>query len=117
VAHSKSALKRWRQNERARERNKSVRSASRTSVRNAREAITGGSDADAAIREATRVLDRAAKRNVIHKNAAARQKSRLMKQRNRAATSTADEAPKRTRRATGGAAKKTATKRAPRAKS
>ena len=116
MAHSKSALKRWRQNERARARNKGVRSEARTSVKNARTAILDGTDADAAIQEATRVLDRAAKRNVIHKNAASRQKSRLMKQRNRASSAPAAETPKKTRRASGGAAKKTATKRATRAK-
>ena len=111
MAHSKSALKRWRQNERARARNKGVRSSTRTAVRNARAAIADGGDADAAISEAMRVLDRAAKRNVIHKNAASRHRSRLMTMRNRAAGAPAAEAPKRGRR-TSGAAKKTATKRA-----
>ena len=93
MAHSKSALKRWRQNEAHRARNKSVRTAARGAVKKAHTAIAAGdSEAEAAIREATSILDRAAKSNVVHKNAAARHKSRLMRQLNAASTSTA--APK-----------------------
>jgi small subunit ribosomal protein S20 len=109
LAHSKSALKRWRQNERHRERNKGVRSGTRTAVKKARTGIAANSDdAQAAVTEAISVLDRAAKRNVIHKNAASRQKSRLMKHLN-AVTSGEAAAPATKKRA---AAKKTATKSA-----
>jgi small subunit ribosomal protein S20 len=100
VAHSKSALKRWRQNEAHRARNKGVRTAARSAVKKAHEAIEApDGDAAAAIREASSILDRAAKRNVVHKNAASRHKSRLMRQANRASTAVAEPAPaKRTRK-------------------
>jgi small subunit ribosomal protein S20 len=112
MAHSKSALKRWRQNERRRERNKSVRSTSRTAVKNARAAIESGNsdDAEAAVRSAIAVLDRASKSNVVHKNAVARHKSRLMRRLNAIGSPTVA-AP---RKGTKSAAKKTAAK--PRAK-
>ena len=102
LAHSKSALKRWRQNEAHRERNKGVRSGARTAVKKAHTAIEGGSDdAQAAIREAASILDRAAKGNVVHKNAVARHKSRMARHANKlAGASTAvAEAPKKARKA------------------
>lgn len=109
MAHSPSALKRWRQSERRKARNKPVRSAARTAVRKARETITAGSqdEAQAAIREAMSVLDRAAKRRVIHPNAAARRKSRLMLQLNKVAGGTATAAPAKK------SARKTTAKKAP----
>ena len=65
MAHSKSALKRWRQNERHRERNKPVRTSARTAVKKARAAADGDPDeARAAVAEASSILDRAAKRRV-----------------------------------------------------
>ncbi len=84
MAHSKSALKRLRQATAAGERNKSVRSEARTAVKTARVAIASGiaEEAQAAVRAAEGILDRAAKRRVIHKNAASRHKSRLMKHAN-----------------------------------
>ena len=105
MAHSKSALKRWRQNEAHRERNKPVRTGARSSVRKAQSAIDGGGDdAKAAISEAASILDRAAKRRVIHPNAASRHKSRLMKHLNQATASpgASEAAPKRARKATTG---------------
>lgn len=115
MAHSKSALKRWRQNERRRERNKAVRSSSRTAVKTARDTIASGDhDASvAAIAEASSVLDRAAKSNVVHKNAVARHKSRLARRLNKIDHPPAEE-PKKARKSTKTAAKKTAAK--PRAK-
>lgn len=115
MAHSKSALKRWRQNEAHRARNKPVRSEARSAVKKARELIavatSGGSDdAAAAVREAASVLDRAAKRNVIHRNAASRQKQRLMRHLNQAGSPATAEAPKRARKT---AAKKATAKKAP----
>jgi small subunit ribosomal protein S20 len=80
VAHSRQARKRWRQNEARRARNKPVRTGARTAVKSARDAAgAGGDDAAAAVREAISILDRAAKRGGIHKNAASRQKSKLMR--------------------------------------
>ena len=101
MAHSKSALKRWRQNEAHRARNRPVRTAARTAVKKAHTAIAAGdADATAAIREAASILDRAAKNNVVHKNAVARHKSRMMRQLNRAGAAPAAEAaePKRARK-------------------
>lgn len=80
MAHSKSARKRIRTAERNRLRNRVYRSGSRTLVRRAMEAIEAG-DADAAseaVQRAVRMLDRTAGKGIIHKNTAARQKSRLM---------------------------------------
>jgi small subunit ribosomal protein S20 len=87
LAHSKSALKRWRQNETHRESNKPVRTGARTATRKAHATIVAGTpdEAQAAIREATGIVDRAAKRNVIHKNTASRHKSRMMKHLNKVA--------------------------------
>ena len=101
MAHSKSALKRWRQNERHRERNKGVRTAARSAVKKAHAVIEGGSDAQAAIREAASILDRASKGNVVHKNAVARHKSRMARHASKLATAAAvvAEAPKKARRA------------------
>ena len=68
-----------------------VRTAARTAVKVAHKAIADGDgDASAAIREAASILDRAAKHNVIHKNAVARHKSRMVRQLNRAGGPAAD---------------------------
>jgi small subunit ribosomal protein S20 len=119
VAHSRSALKRWRQNLRHRERNKAVRTSARTAVKKARDVIAAA-DADearVAIAEASSILDRASKGNVVHRNAVARHKSRLMRRLNAATGPAAAEEPKKARKTTKTAktaAKKTAAK--PRAK-
>lgn len=79
MANIKSQIKRNRQNEAARARNKAVRSRTRTMVKQFEVAVEAG-DKDAAAeayRAAASALDRAADRNVIHTNAAARRKSRL----------------------------------------
>jgi small subunit ribosomal protein S20 len=102
LAHSKSAFKRWRQADAAAERNKAVRSAARTAVKSARTAIASGvaEDAQAAVRAAEGILDRAAKRRVIHRNAASRHKSRLMRHANQAVGGvTITETPKKTKKA------------------
>jgi len=75
VANTKSALKRIRQNERRRLRNRAIRSNIRSSVKTAR-AAEGPTQA-AAVHEAIRTLDRAVSRGVIHRNTAARKKSSL----------------------------------------
>jgi small subunit ribosomal protein S20 len=78
MANIKSQIKRNRQNDRRRLRNKSVQSALKTSVKRARGAIESGQD-DAAqlVRNTTRDFDRAVAKGAIHKRAAARRKSRL----------------------------------------
>lgn len=80
MANIKSQIKRNRQNKKRRERNRVVRGSARTALRNARMAIESGNveEARAATQLATRALDKAAAKGIIHKNKAARQKSRLV---------------------------------------
>lgn len=79
MANIKSQQKRIRTNERARLRNKSVKSALRTSVRAFREAAHAGEKEKAAelLVATNRKLDKAASKGVIHKNQAANKKSAL----------------------------------------
>ncbi len=80
MANIKSQIKRNRQNERRAERNKAVRSELKTRVKTAvRSAETGAENAGEALKLAQKRLDMAAAKGVIHKNAAARRKSRLMR--------------------------------------
>jgi small subunit ribosomal protein S20 len=84
MAHSLSSRKRVRQNEKQRARNRARRSALKTRLKDAAEQLLHGSPevlAESA-RKAIQSLDRAASRRTIHKNAAARTKSRLMKKLN-----------------------------------
>jgi small subunit ribosomal protein S20 len=86
VANIKSQIKRNKQNEKRHERNKAVRSELKTRVRTATVAAeTGADDADAKLRAAIKRIDTAAAKGVIHKNQAARRKSRLQAQVNQAA--------------------------------
>jgi small subunit ribosomal protein S20 len=81
VANIKSQIKRNRQNEARRQRNKAVKSSLKTHVRRFREAADSG-DATAAteaMRSACRELDKAASKGVIHKNQAANRKSAISK--------------------------------------
>lgn len=79
MANSVQARKRARQAEDSRQRNASQRSAMRTSVKAIQKAIDAGDkdQATAAFKAAVPVLDRMARKGIIHKNAAARSKSRL----------------------------------------
>jgi small subunit ribosomal protein S20 len=78
LAHSKSALKRWRQSIERRDRNRSVKSKTRTTLTKALASIQDdASTAEDAVREAVSALDKAAQKGIIHANAAARSKSRL----------------------------------------
>jgi small subunit ribosomal protein S20 len=87
VANIKSQIKRVKTNEKRRQRNKSVRSAVRTAVRKFREAVEAGNNDEAAElqRAASRALDKAASKGVIHKNQAANRKSAMAKRINSAA--------------------------------
>jgi small subunit ribosomal protein S20 len=81
VANIKSQIKRNKQNEKARQRNKAVKSELKTAVRKFREAADSG-DADAAtlaMRAASVKLDKAASKGVIHKSQAANRKSAIAK--------------------------------------
>jgi small subunit ribosomal protein S20 len=81
VANIKSQIKRNKQNEKHRQRNKAVKTSLKSSVRKFREAADAG-DLDAAteaMRAACRNLDKAASKGVIHKNQAANRKSAIAK--------------------------------------
>jgi small subunit ribosomal protein S20 len=80
VANIKSQIKRNRTNEKARLRNKAVKSSLKTAVRKFREAAAAGSaDAAELARDASRQLDKAASKGVIHANQAANRKSAIAK--------------------------------------
>ncbi len=81
MANIKSQIKRNRQNEKARLRNKAVKSSLKTSIRKFREAADSGDmeETGAALRAACRQLDRAASKGVIHKRQAANRKSAIAK--------------------------------------
>jgi small subunit ribosomal protein S20 len=85
LAQHKSAKKRARQDVKRRARNRGVRSAVRTGVKNFR--ADAGEDTTASLRSAEGLIRRAASKGVIPKKRASRQISRLAKQANRAATS------------------------------
>ena len=88
MATHRSALKRIRSSEKKRKRNQIFRSAARTYVKKARQLITKQGrteESEAAVRQAISALDKAAQKGVIHKNNAARRKSRLMKMLNQEA--------------------------------
>jgi small subunit ribosomal protein S20 len=74
VANTKSAIKRIRQNERRRLRNRTIRSQVRTAVKTAR---TTQGELRTVIADAIRALDKAVTKGVIHRNTAARKKSSL----------------------------------------
>ena len=81
MANHKSAIKRARQNELRRLRNKSVRTRVKSIVKDVRAAAGENTDADmpAKIRVVQSVIDKASKKGVIHKRTAARKISRLAK--------------------------------------
>jgi small subunit ribosomal protein S20 len=80
VANIKSQIKRNRQNEKRRLRNKAVRSELRTRTKSAVDSASAGAeDAAEALRIALKRIDKAATKGVIHKNQAANRKSRLMR--------------------------------------
>ena len=81
MANIKSQIKRNKQNEKAHERNKAVKTGLKSAVRKFRELAEGG-DKEAAIvagRDAAKKLDKAASKGVIHKNQAANRKSAIAK--------------------------------------
>ncbi|GAB4113465.1 MAG: 30S ribosomal protein S20 [Roseiflexaceae bacterium] len=83
MANTKSAQKRIRANARRADRNKMYRSRVKTLIRKAEQLIFGGKSEnqvlEAAVRQACSTLDKAAVKGIIHKNNAARRKSRLVK--------------------------------------
>jgi small subunit ribosomal protein S20 len=82
MANTAQARKRARQSEKQRQHNMALRSELRSAVKKVRKAIAAG-DKNAALatyRESTSIVDRIADKNIIHKNKAARHKSRLAAQ-------------------------------------
>jgi small subunit ribosomal protein S20 len=80
MANSKSAIKRWHQSLKRRDRNRARRTAARSAVRRVREAVAAGApeaDVQTLMAGAYSALDRAAKRGSIHTGNADRKKSRL----------------------------------------
>jgi small subunit ribosomal protein S20 len=78
VANTRSAMKRIKQNEKRRLRNRAARSTIRSALKTARTAAAEKSpQSKEVVLEAIRILDRAVSRGVIHRNTAARKKSAL----------------------------------------
>lgn len=89
MANTPSSRKRIRTNERKRQRNVMYRSRVKTLVKKAETGIFSSKPNEADVREAIRTLDKAATKGIIHKNNAARRKSRLMKKLNALTSSAA----------------------------
>lgn len=83
MANLKSSIKDIRRSRKRQERNQSVRSAIKTFVKKTRSAIEGGDEnAVQLISDTSALVDKAAKRGIIHKNGANRRKSRLARRLN-----------------------------------
>jgi small subunit ribosomal protein S20 len=77
MANIKSQKKRNRQNETARQRNKTIMSDLKTSIKKVQQAAAAGEPTDELLRTAQKKIDTAASKGVLHPKAAARRKSRL----------------------------------------
>jgi small subunit ribosomal protein S20 len=79
VANIKSQIKRNRQNQKATDRNKAVKSEFKTAIRKFREAADAGdrAQAEALMKDAAQLVDKAAGKGVIHANQAANKKARM----------------------------------------
>ena len=84
MANIKSQIKRVKTNEKRRQRNKSVKSAVRTAIRRFREALDAGDaeQVETTRRYASRALDKAASKGVIHSNQAANKKAAMARRGN-----------------------------------
>ena len=82
MANIKSQIKRNRQNEKRRTRNKAIRSEVNSRVKSTLKSAESGQSDEEALRIAIKKIDKAARRNILHKNTAARKKSRLTKRYN-----------------------------------
>lgn len=80
MANNPSALKRWRQSLKRRMRNRAAKSTARTYIRNTMRDLRAGTADPEKLKLAVKALDKAAEKGIIHKNNAARRKSRLMRQ-------------------------------------
>lgn len=111
MANIKSQIKRNKQNEKRRLRNRNLRGAARTAVKGARTNMSGGGESKDSLRTAISMLDKAAVRGAIHPRNAARRKSRLMKAMNKVAPAPAAEAPAKKKTVRKAAPKKAAAKK------
>ena len=84
MANIKSQIKRNRQNEKANERNRAVRSELKTRTKRVEAAVEAGEDATELLQDAVKRIDQATAKGVLHKNTAARRKARLTKKVNAA---------------------------------
>ncbi len=109
MANIKSQIKRNRQNEKRRLRNRNYRGAARTAVKEAHAAAGTGENTQASVLAAISALDRAAQKGAIHARNAARRKGRLMKMLGKSMAAGAQPAP--AKRAAKAPAKKAATKK------
>ena len=82
MANIKSQIKRNRQNEKRRTRNKAIRSEVNSRVKSTLKSAESGQSDEEALRIAIKRIDKAARTNILHKNTAARKKSRLTKRYN-----------------------------------
>lgn len=89
MANTKSAQKRIRSDERKRVRNQAYRSQVKTAIKKAETLISTGKGNDAEVRAAISLLDKAASKGIIHRNNAARRKSRLVAKQVKANTASA----------------------------
>ncbi|HXH35448.1 MAG TPA: 30S ribosomal protein S20 [Plantibacter sp.] len=82
MANIKSQIKRIGTNKKANERNKAVKSELKTAIRATRDAVVSGdkAQAESALKVATKKLDKAVSKGVIHENQAANRKSAIAKQ-------------------------------------
>jgi len=85
LANIKSAKKRARQNVKSRVHNRYYKTTARTYIKDARKLIEAGEleNAEAVVQKASKALDKAAQKGILHKNNAARRKSRLARHLNR----------------------------------
>lgn len=117
MANIRSQIKRNRQNEKRRLRNRNYRGAARTAVKTAHAAVAGGADSQEAVLAAISSLDRAAQKGAIHPRNASRRKSRLMKRLHATGATAPVQAPaapaKADKAMESEAAKKAAMKKAP----
>lgn len=87
MANIKSQIKRNRQNAKATDRNRAVKSEFKTAIRKFREAVAGGrhDEAEVLMRDASKQLDKAASKGVIHGNQAANKKASMASRLNKSA--------------------------------
>ena len=92
MAHTKSAMKRMRQNAKRQARNRAARSKLRTQMKKFVVAEETKQDVEKTLSESVRALDKAASKGLIHKRTASRRKSRLAKRANKALAAAKTEA-------------------------